>query len=122
MERIALSLIITARKLCPYFQAYTICISTDLPLRKVLQKPNLSGRLIQWSLELGEIDLLYFPHTAIKGQAVANFLLDFAKDSSPAEGDDPHIYGRTWTVIVDDSSNQTANEAGVVLTSPRGWR
>lgn len=71
-------------------------------------------------MELGEIDLLYFPRIAIKGQAVANFLLDFAEDSSSAEGDDPHIYGRTWTVIVDDSSNQTANEAGVVLTSPGG--
>lgn len=105
MESIALSLIIIVWKQCPYFQAHTIYVIADLPLRKVLQKPDVSRCLIQWSLELGEFDILYFPRMAIKGHVIANFLLDFFEDPSPAECDDPHIYGRTWIVNVNGSFN-----------------
>lgn len=122
MESIALSLIVMVQKQCPYFQAHTIYVNADLPLRKVLQKPDVSGRLIQWSLELGEFDILYFPCTAIKGHVIANFLLDFFVDPSPAECDDPHIYGRTWIVNIDSSFNRKASRAGLVLTSPKGVR
>lgn len=118
IERIVLSLMITARKLHPYFQSHTIRVITDLTLNRVLQKPNASGRLIQWSLELSEFDISYFPHIAIKGQAVVDFLLDFVRDSTPVEGDDPHLHDRICTVHVGGSSNRIASKVGVALTSP----
>ncbi|GLT29657.1 hypothetical protein SLA2020_045080 [Shorea laevis] len=45
-EKAAFALVYTARKLRAYFQSHQIIIYTDLPLRKILQKPELSGRLI----------------------------------------------------------------------------
>jgi hypothetical protein len=45
MEKLAFALIIASRKLCPYFQAHTIRVLTEYPLKKVLQKLDLSGRL-----------------------------------------------------------------------------
>ncbi|GKV02426.1 hypothetical protein SLEP1_g14863 [Rubroshorea leprosula] len=73
-EKAAFALVYTARKLRAYFQSHQIVVYTDLPLRKILQKPELSGRLVGWSIELSEYDLKFQPRTTIKGQAVADFL------------------------------------------------
>ncbi|KAL5583401.1 hypothetical protein UlMin_015843 [Ulmus minor] len=43
---------VAARKLRPYFQAHTIIIPTKFPLKQVFQKPEASGRLAKWSIEL----------------------------------------------------------------------
>ncbi|GKV28120.1 hypothetical protein SLEP1_g37206 [Rubroshorea leprosula] len=51
-EKAAFALVYTARKLRAYFQSHQIVVYTDLPLRKILQKPKLSGRLIGWTIEL----------------------------------------------------------------------
>ncbi|XP_031282899.1 putative disease resistance protein RGA3 [Pistacia vera] len=40
MERLAYALLITSRKLRPYFPAHTIHVMTNYPLRQVLQKPE----------------------------------------------------------------------------------
>ncbi|KAK3010667.1 hypothetical protein RJ639_010839 [Escallonia herrerae] len=45
IDKIALALIISARRLRPYFQSHTIVVLTDQPLRKVLLSPEASGRL-----------------------------------------------------------------------------
>ena len=45
MEKLALSLIVASRKLRPYFQSYHIVVLTNQPLRQVLQKPELAGKL-----------------------------------------------------------------------------
>ena len=46
-----------ARKLRPYFQAHTMTILTDQLLRQILQKPECSGRLTKWAIELSEYDM-----------------------------------------------------------------
>ncbi|KAK3031549.1 hypothetical protein RJ639_035462 [Escallonia herrerae] len=48
-EKLAFALLMAARKLRPYFQSYTIVVLTDKPLRRILHKPDLSGRLVPWS-------------------------------------------------------------------------
>jgi len=30
---------------------------TDLPIRKVLQKPNMADRMVRWAVELSEFDV-----------------------------------------------------------------
>jgi hypothetical protein len=45
MEKLAFALTIVLRKLQPYFQAHTIRVLIEYPLKKVLQKLDLSGRL-----------------------------------------------------------------------------
>ena len=44
-----------------------------------MQHSKLSGRLTKWAIELEEFDIEYKPWTVIKGQAVANFVVEFAK-------------------------------------------
>ena len=45
MEKLAFELITAMRKLKPYFQAYTIVVLTDKPLRKAMSSPEAAGRM-----------------------------------------------------------------------------
>ena len=53
MEKIAFTLLVASRKLHPYFQAHLIVIMTDQPIRKMMNKIDAAGQLIQWVIELG---------------------------------------------------------------------
>lgn len=76
IEKVAYALIIAARKLRPYFSAHTIVVLTDQPLRRVLRRPETSGRMITWSVELSEFDIQYRPRPAIKSQVLADFIVE----------------------------------------------
>nr|XP_016459392.1 PREDICTED: uncharacterized protein LOC107782945 [Nicotiana tabacum] len=67
----------SSRKLRPYFQCHPISVVTTFPLRSILHKPELSGRLAKWAIELSDHDITYQPRTAIKLQVLADFVADF---------------------------------------------
>ena len=67
MEKLAFALVTAARKLKPYFQAHTVVVLTDRPLRRAINNPNAARRLALWAIELSEFDIQYRPRTAIKG-------------------------------------------------------
>ena len=77
MEKLILALVTIARKLHPYFQAHTIEIPTEYPMKQVLHKQETSGRLMKWAIELSEFNIRYKPETAIKGQIFADFITEF---------------------------------------------
>ena len=66
MEKLILTLVTAARKLRPYFQAHTIEVPTEYPMKQVLHKPEVFRRLMKWAIELSEFDIRYKPKTAIK--------------------------------------------------------
>ena len=57
-ERIALALRMAAKKQHPYFQAHTIIVLTNYPIRAILHKLDASGRLLKWVVELSEFDIM----------------------------------------------------------------
>ena len=57
LEKLAYSLVTASRKLQPYFQAHIIAVVTDQPLRQFLQRPDVSGRLVLWALELTQFEI-----------------------------------------------------------------
>ncbi|XP_074342176.1 uncharacterized protein LOC141679622 [Apium graveolens] len=136
MEKLVHALTLAARKLRPYFQAHRIEVRTDYPVRHILHKPESSGRLLKWVVELGQFDLEYSPRTAIKGQALADFILDFdaevddkaivlAEPTSQVSSHDekrqelPHPW---WILHVDGAENNNGSGAGIVLVTPEGHR
>ena len=52
IEKLAFALITASKKLRHYFQAHVINVMTDHPLKKVMNKLEVAGRLIQWAIEL----------------------------------------------------------------------
>ncbi|KAM1914595.1 hypothetical protein ACFX14_002370 [Malus domestica] len=67
IEKLALALVMSARKIRPYFQAHSIIVLTNHHLRQILQSPDTSGRMIKWAIALGEFDISYQPKPAGKG-------------------------------------------------------
>ena len=52
MEKLAFALVMAARKLKPYFQAHTIIVLTDQPLKRTMSNPEAAGRMAFWAIEL----------------------------------------------------------------------
>ena len=77
MEKLILAMITATRKLRPYFQAHTIEVPTEYPMKQVLHKPETFERLMKWAIELSEFDIKYKPKTTIKGQVLADFVMEF---------------------------------------------
>ena len=61
LEKLALALVMAARKLRPYFQCHPIIVLTTFPLKAILHKPELSERLVKWAVELSEFDITFQP-------------------------------------------------------------
>ena len=77
MEKLILALVTTSRKLRPYFQAHTVEVPTEYSMKQILHKPETFGRLIKWAIEMSEFDIMYKQKTAVKGQILADFIMEF---------------------------------------------
>ena len=119
MEKLILALVTAAWKLRPYFQAHTIEVPTKYPMKQVLHKPETSGRLMKWAIELSEFDIRYKPKTMIKGQVLADFVMEFTS-TEPAGDAQVATDLSTWKLSVDGASNAQGSGAGLILTSPEG--
>ena len=67
LEKTILAVVHTTRKLPHYFQAHTVVVLTQLPLKSVLQIADYTGRIALWNTILGAFDIKYMPRTSIKG-------------------------------------------------------
>jgi len=108
VEKLALSLVHAARRLRPYFKNHNITVKNDYPIQKILQKPDLPGRMSSWAVELSEFNIRYEPHGLIKGQCLLDFVNDFQQTPTKDQ----------WTLHVDGSSNPKGDGAGIVLEGP----
>nr|XP_025634567.1 uncharacterized protein LOC112728581 [Arachis hypogaea] len=113
LEKLALALLTSSRRLRQYFQGHRVVVRTDQGIHQVLQKPDLAGRMMTWAIELSQYDLRYEPRHAIKAQAMADFLVEVT-------GDPTEEAGIRWRLHVDGASNQTSESAGIILESPAG--
>ena len=119
MEKLILALVTAARKLRPYFQAHTIEVLTEYPMKQVLHKPETLGRLMKWAIELSEFDIRYKPKTAIKGQVLADFVMEFTL-AEPAENTHATTDLPIWRLSAYGATNAQGSGAGLILTSPEG--
>jgi len=88
---------------------------TDLPILKVLQKPDVAGRMVRWAVELSEFDVQYEPKGPIKGQVYADFVVELFSAATHQEG-----ASFRWVLYIDGSSNQQGSGVGVILEGPNG--
>ncbi|XP_055961040.1 uncharacterized protein LOC126672772 [Mercurialis annua] len=108
---------VAAEKLRRYFEAHIIVVQTNQPLRKALQRPEMSGRLVRWSVQLGGYDIRYEPRPALKAQVLADFIAETTASDQPEEPDEQLLQ---WVLEVDGASNLEGSGAGVVLKGPHG--
>ncbi|KAG7552243.1 Retrotransposon gag domain [Arabidopsis thaliana x Arabidopsis arenosa] len=113
MEKLALAVVTSARKLRPYFQSHPIEVLTNQPLRTILHSPNQSGRLAKWAVELSEYDIEYKSRVSMKAQVLADFLTELPVLGTPEQPEN-----QTWKLYVDGSSSKQGSGVGVKLESP----
>ncbi|XP_071907805.1 uncharacterized protein [Coffea arabica] len=121
-EKLVLASVHAARNLHPYFQAHGIVVLTDQPLRQILTKPEVSGRMTKWAVELAEHDIGYRPRKAIKAQALADFLAEGARLSLTELSlqHEERLPKEPWVLFVDGASSKEGSGAGLLLISPTG--
>ncbi|XP_074298268.1 uncharacterized protein LOC141629110 [Silene latifolia] len=125
LEKLVLALVTASYKLRPYFESHTISVITNYPLKTIMRKPELSGRMAKWSVHLSGYDLKFEPRTAIKSQALADFVSDFCPAlQTQAEQDILNLEEdkgeQVWELHVDGASNAKGAGVGLVLKSPQG--
>ncbi|XP_076943274.1 uncharacterized protein LOC143613463 [Bidens hawaiensis] len=93
--------------------------------QNVLSKPELSGRLAKWAIELGEHAIEYKPRPAIKGQVLADFIVEIPRKKEEEfrrEIEPPVDQQRdeVWKLFTDGASNDESAGAGLRITNPEG--
>ncbi|GJZ22776.1 reverse transcriptase domain-containing protein [Tanacetum coccineum] len=121
MEKLVLALVHASKPLKRYFQAHPIIVITDQPIQQVLSRPEVAGRLQKWSIELGEYAIHYRPRVSVKGQILADFIVERPEEDSPntlmeVEEELPE----PWILFTDGSSCTDGSGAGLILTNPEG--
>ena len=129
LEKAILAMVHATRKLPHYFQAYTVVVLTQLPLKSILRSIDYTGRVVKWGMVLGAFDIKYMPRNSIKGQVFADLMVEFAE--CPKEmnvekhGMDEKsvgvifVQGSTpWKVYMDGASNLQGSGMGLVLLLP----
>ncbi|GAU35623.1 hypothetical protein TSUD_30400 [Trifolium subterraneum] len=111
-EKIALAVIMAARKLRYYFLAHSIVIRTDQPVKQLLARPDMVGRMLKWSLELAEFDISFESIKALKAQVLADFVAEMTTS--------PTSEKNKWTIFVDGSSNSQGSGVGIILENGDG--
>ncbi|CAL9012000.1 unnamed protein product [Prunus brigantina] len=85
---------------------------------------------MKWAIELSQYDLLYRPKTAIKAQALADFVVEFtstaeeekmvakSKEKADTSLADSSLPNNMWQLHVDGASNHKGAGPGVVIITP----
>ncbi|GJW03378.1 reverse transcriptase domain-containing protein, partial [Tanacetum coccineum] len=84
MEKLVLSLVFAAKRLRRYFQTHPIAVITDQPIKQIISRPDVAGRLQKWSVILGEHNITYRPRMSMKGHILADFLVE-KPDENPLD-------------------------------------
>jgi hypothetical protein len=139
LEKHCLALVFAVKKLRHYMLSHsTTLVSRIDPLKYLMTRPMLTGRLARWAMILTEFDISFVSQKAIKGQALADFLaLHPIPDDSPllCEFPDENICCTTngeptWEMYFDGASSvkpvpggqipQIKAGAGLIFITPEG--
>ena len=88
-------------------------------MKQILHKPETSRRLIKWAIELSEFGIRYKPRTVIKGQILADFIMEFTP-AKPTETTQLTLDLPIWRLSMDGVANAQGSGASLILTSPDG--
>nr|GEV05981.1 reverse transcriptase domain-containing protein [Tanacetum cinerariifolium] len=122
MEKLILALVSASKWLKRYFQAHTIVVITDQPMKQLLSNSEVTGRLLKWRFELGEHDIQYRPRTLVKGQILKDFIVERPKDDTPdtsmedrEELPDPWLLFTNGSSFIDgDCANSNFNHGSTI--------
>ena len=129
LDKAILTVVHGTQKLPHYFQAHTVVILTQLPLKAILRSADYTRKIAKWGTILGAFNIKYMPCTLIKGQVLANLVAEFIEGPAENESEAHHMDEKSvglvtvqeplqWKVYMDGAVNQKGSGVGLVLISP----
>jgi hypothetical protein len=114
--KVAYTLLVTSRKLSHYFQVHQIEVHTSLMLGEILNNREAIGKIAKWVIELSTYDSVYKPRTAIKAQALSDFVAESTETQTPPKERELEY----CTINFDGSLQPQGAGVGILVTSPKG--
>jgi hypothetical protein len=108
--------LITTRKLLHYFESHPVWVVTSHGLEEIIGNYLTTGRIAKWALKVMGLDIMYVPQTAIKSQALPDFVAEWAETQQPP----PSVTLEYWSMYPNDSFTLNGAGRGVILISPKG--
>jgi hypothetical protein len=91
-------------------------VVSKAPLKDIINNSDAIGRVAKWGIELASFDIDYKPCTAIKSQALAEFMADWKEAQETMPVPEPEH----WVMHFDGSELLHGSGAGVTLKYPKG--
>jgi hypothetical protein len=79
--------LISSRKLRHYFDEYKITFITDFSVADILHNQDATGHISKWAVGLGALSIDFKPRTAIKSQALVDFMAELRENQIPTPAD-----------------------------------
>ncbi|KAK2354765.1 hypothetical protein QL285_092243 [Trifolium repens] len=115
IEKLCLCLYFSCTKLKHYIKPVDVYVYSHFDVIKhMLTKPILHSRIGKWALALTEYSLTYKPLRAVKGQIVADFIVDHSLVEMPQE----YIDIEPWILYFDGSKHKHGTGIGILIISP----
>ena len=116
-EKISYTVVMASRKLKHYFQAHRIKVLSAQPLEALFHNSEAIRRIRKWATELKEFVVDFEHRSAIKSQALADFIVDW----TPAAYDTIMQFEEPiWTVHCDGAWGMTGVVIAAILMPPKG--
>jgi hypothetical protein len=105
VQKLLYAILLTARKLRHYFDDHKVIVVTGFPIGDILHNKEAIGSIAKWACELGSHDIEFWPRTAIKTQALVDFVSEWTEQQVP---DNPETAEVWWMYF------------GILFTAPGG--
>jgi hypothetical protein len=120
IEKLCLSLYYICTKLRHYLLSSTCIVAYQIDVIKhMLHKPILSNRIGKWAYALVEYDLACEPLKSMKGQILADFIVEHRIDDG-LNLEVGYVTCTQWKLYFDGSVCDDGQGIGTVLISPNG--
>ena len=100
MQKVLYAVIMATKKLQHYFTEHEVSVVTLFPLGEVVRNRDAVGRISKWAVELMGYDIKFVPRTAIKSQALADFIAEWTE----VQASTPEISHEYWILTSTDRS------------------
>jgi ribonuclease HI len=116
VQKLLYAVLLTARKLRHYFDDHKVIVVTVFPIGDILHNKEAIGRITKWACELGAHYIEFRPRTAVKTQALVDFVSEWTEHQVP---DNPEVT-EVWRMYFDGSLKLQGAGAGILFIAPGG--
>jgi hypothetical protein len=117
MEKICYAVVMSARKLCHYFEAHRVRVLTNQMFNDIFKNRDCSGRIGKWAIELSEHVVDFQKRSATKSQVLVDLVVDWTELSSYTNS---IVIDTPWQVHSDEAWGTSGVRAATILMSPLG--